>query len=148
MDRTQWAIAPYTEADLQSQVDKAEKLYGAVGKQVVDDVNRVRRRHQRTTSPRRMLEPAKLPAEYAAFGKTPQPWKVTDVIATASLIGGIFGKGGGRRGDSRARACRRSRSGSARRRAAGRGRASARRTIPRRRPRSPSASHTRPGRRS
>ena len=25
----------------------------------------------------------------------PEPWKVTDVIATASLVGGIFGKGGG-----------------------------------------------------
>jgi hypothetical protein len=37
----------------------------------------------------------KMPAEYAAIGKPLQPWKVTDVIATASLIGGIFGKGGG-----------------------------------------------------
>src|SRR5207302_2485152 len=36
-----------------------------------------------------------LPAEYAALGKLPQHWKLTDVIAEASLIGGIFGKGGG-----------------------------------------------------
>ena len=42
-----------------------------------------------------MLDPTKMPAEYAAFGQTPQPWKLTDVIAEASLIGGIFGKGGG-----------------------------------------------------
>src|SRR5204862_4421291 len=41
------------------------------------------------------LDPTKMPAEYAAFGQTPQPWKLTDVIAEASLIGGIFGKGGG-----------------------------------------------------
>src|SRR4051812_19546061 len=36
-----------------------------------------------------------MPAEYAAFGKQPAPWKGTDVIAEASLVGGIFGKGGG-----------------------------------------------------
>ena len=36
-----------------------------------------------------------MPAEYAALGKLPAEWKPTDVIAEASLIGGIFGKGGG-----------------------------------------------------
>ena len=41
-----------------------------------------------------------MPAEYAALGKLPQPWKATDVVAEASLIGGIFGKGGGRELDS------------------------------------------------
>jgi acyl-homoserine lactone acylase PvdQ len=41
------------------------------------------------------LDPTKMPAEYAALGKLPEEWKPTDVIAEASLIGGIFGKGGG-----------------------------------------------------
>ncbi len=42
------------------------------------------------------VNPTKMPGEYAAIGKPgPQDWKVTDVIATASLVGGIFGKGGG-----------------------------------------------------
>ena len=36
-----------------------------------------------------------MPYEYAAIGKTLEDWQGTDVIATASLIGGIFGKGGG-----------------------------------------------------
>ena len=38
-----------------------------------------------------------MPGEYAAIGRPggPEPWKVTDIIATASLVGGIFGKGGG-----------------------------------------------------
>ena len=38
-----------------------------------------------------------MPGEYAAIGRPggPQPWKMTDVVATASLAGGIFGKGGG-----------------------------------------------------
>jgi acyl-homoserine lactone acylase PvdQ len=95
MDRTQWAIAPYTEADLQAQVNNAEKLYGVIGKQVVDDVTQYIAGINQYISEAMLSPAAKLPAEYAAFGKTPQPWKVTDVIATASLIGGIFGKGGG-----------------------------------------------------
>ena len=36
-----------------------------------------------------------MPSEYTALGTLPQPWKLTDVIAEASLIGGIFGLGGG-----------------------------------------------------
>ena len=35
MDRTQWSLAPYTEADLESQITNAGKLYGAEGEQVV-----------------------------------------------------------------------------------------------------------------
>lgn len=94
MDRTQWAIAPYTEADLQRQIDDAPKLYGAEGTRLVrygkDYVDGINAYVNATRT-----DPTKLPFEYGAFGKTPQPWKLTDVIAEASLIGGIFGKGGG-----------------------------------------------------
>ncbi|MGZ6641682.1 MAG: penicillin acylase family protein [Solirubrobacteraceae bacterium] len=99
MDRTQWALAPYSEANLQRQVDDAPKLYGAAGQAVVDDViDYVAGINAYIDAAK--LDPTKLPAEYAAFGKTPQPWTATDVVATASLIGGIFGKGGGRELDS------------------------------------------------
>src|SRR5262249_42782385 len=37
----------------------------------------------------------KLPAEYPALQQTPAAWKTEDVVAIASLVGGIFGKGGG-----------------------------------------------------
>ncbi|MCW2990890.1 MAG: Penicillin amidase [Solirubrobacterales bacterium] len=94
MDRVQWGIAPYTEADLQKQIDNAPKLYGGLGtemvarlKSFVDGIN--------AYIDEAMLNPNKLPAEYAAFGKVPQHWTPTDVIAEASLVGGIFGKGGG-----------------------------------------------------
>jgi acyl-homoserine lactone acylase PvdQ len=94
MDRTQWLIAPYTEADLQSQLEKAPVLYGAKGAQVVEDVeNYVAGINAYVNAA--LLDPNKLPAEYAALGKLPAQWKATDVIAEASLIGGIFGKGGG-----------------------------------------------------
>jgi acyl-homoserine lactone acylase PvdQ len=94
MDEGQWALAPYTEQDLQSQVNAAQSEYGAAGAQVVSDVqNYVAGINAYIGASQ--LDPLLLPGEYVAIGKSPQPWTVTDVIATASLIGGIFGKGGG-----------------------------------------------------
>jgi acyl-homoserine lactone acylase PvdQ len=93
-DETQWAIAPYTEADLQKQIDQGLQRYGADGQKVksgaeafVAGINQY--------IDEAMLDPTKMPAEYAALGKLPQHFTLTDVIAEASLIGGIFGKGGG-----------------------------------------------------
>jgi acyl-homoserine lactone acylase PvdQ len=94
MDRTQWALAPYTEADLQSQVDNADRVYGVAGRQIVADVTDYVAGINAYID-KAMLDPTLLPGEYAALGKLPQHWTITDVLATASLIGGIFGKGGG-----------------------------------------------------
>jgi acyl-homoserine lactone acylase PvdQ len=99
MDRTQWQLAPYTEADLQRQIDDAPRLYGAAGQAVMDDVTAYVQGINDWIA-KAKLDPTLLPAEYAALGRQPEPWKLTDVIATASLIGGIFGKGGGREVDS------------------------------------------------
>ncbi len=41
------------------------------------------------------LDPKLKPAEYSFINKPMEPWKPTDIIAIASLVGGIFGKGGG-----------------------------------------------------
>jgi acyl-homoserine lactone acylase PvdQ len=94
MDHDQWGIAPYTEADLQSQIDGAERLYGARGLRLKQDLASYVAGINAYINQTR-TDATKLPGEYAAFGKLPEPWKGTDVIATASLIGGIFGKGGG-----------------------------------------------------
>ncbi|MCW3064061.1 MAG: penicillin acylase [Solirubrobacterales bacterium] len=94
MDETQWAIAPYTEADLQQQIDQAGPQYGAAGRALVADVQAYVDGINAYIA-RTRLDPTALPAEYVALGTTPQAWKLTDVVATASLIGGIFGKGGG-----------------------------------------------------
>ncbi len=99
MDRAQWQLAPYTEADLQRQIDEAGKFYGKAGRKLVADVKAY------VAGINAYIEDAKanptlMPSEYAALGKLPQPWKPTDVVAEASLIGGIFGKGGGRELDS------------------------------------------------
>src|SRR3954452_3424001 len=94
MDRTQWALAPYTEADLQKQIDLAPKVYGSLGTQLVSRLNEFVAGINAYVA-KTKTDPTKLPAEYAALGSPPTTWKGTDVIAEASLIGGIFGKGGG-----------------------------------------------------
>ena len=59
-----------------------------------------------------------MPGEYAALGhpQGPEPWKRADLVAAASLVGGIFGRGGGNELDagprSSTRSTRASRSGS------------------------------------
>src|SRR3954470_3775657 len=96
-DEDQWSIAPYTEDDLQRQYDQLDDLYGAEGKQIQDDaqdyVDGVNAYIDQAK-----LNPNLMPGEYAAINQPtgPTPWKATDIIATAALVGGIFGKGGGR----------------------------------------------------
>ncbi|HEV7459442.1 MAG TPA: penicillin acylase family protein [Solirubrobacteraceae bacterium] len=95
-DRSQWAIAPYNESDLQRQFDLGNVIYGAQGAQLQQDaLNYIAGINQYISEAK--LNPLKMPAEYAAINRPlgPDPWKVTDLIATASLVGGIFGRGGG-----------------------------------------------------
>ncbi len=94
MDEDQWRQAPYTEADLQLQADRLDDLYGDEGRKLqADAADYVAGVNQYISEAR--LDLTKMPGEYAAIGKPLEPWKVTDIIATASLVGGIFGKGGG-----------------------------------------------------
>src|SRR4051812_24967725 len=78
MDRTQWAIAPYTEADLQQQIDGAERFYGARGLRVKQDLDSYLAGINAYIIEAK-ADPSKLPGEYAALGKLPDPWKGTDV---------------------------------------------------------------------
>jgi acyl-homoserine lactone acylase PvdQ len=96
MDAEQWDVAPYTEQDLQRQIDLADDVYGQEGVQLQRDLGDYIAGINKYIS-EAQLDPTKMPGEYAAIGKPlgPTPWMGTDVIATASLIGGIFGKGGG-----------------------------------------------------
>jgi acyl-homoserine lactone acylase PvdQ len=97
MDRQQWQLAPYTEEDLAAQIDP--QRYGPEGQQVFDDaqayIDGINAYIQDA-----MTNPALMPAEYAAIGKVPEPWELTDIVAEASLIGGIFSVGGGGEVDS------------------------------------------------
>jgi len=96
MDAEQWEVAPYTEADLERQATQLPDFLGADGRQIQRDVSNYIAGINAYIAETR-LDPSKLPGEYAALGhpEGPQPWKEADLIATASLVGGIFGKGGG-----------------------------------------------------
>ena len=52
MDADVWAIAPYTEADLQEQIDKADDLYGAEGAAAPAGPRRTTSPASTSTSPR------------------------------------------------------------------------------------------------
>jgi acyl-homoserine lactone acylase PvdQ len=95
-DQMQWSVAPYTEADLEKQIDLGLKLYGAEGEQVRQDSESYVAGINRYISEAK-LDLSKMPGEYVAINQPagPDPWKTTDLIATAALVGGIFGQGGG-----------------------------------------------------
>jgi acyl-homoserine lactone acylase PvdQ len=96
MDEEQWREAPYTEADLQRQADQLDDLYGDQGRQLQADAADYVAGVNRYIDEAK-LDITKMPGEYAAIGRPlgPDPWKVTDIISTATLVGAIFGNGGG-----------------------------------------------------
>jgi acyl-homoserine lactone acylase PvdQ len=93
-DAGQWGFAPYTEADLQKQLEQAPQLHGQAGQQAVEDVQSYVDGINAYIAAA-SANPALKPAEYSLLNKPMEPWKPADVIAIASLIGGIFGRGGG-----------------------------------------------------
>jgi acyl-homoserine lactone acylase PvdQ len=96
LDAEQWQVAPYTERDLQDQIDRAAS-FGAEGLQLKADLENYVAGINAYIAEAKAFPATKMPAEYAGIGKPEGPdiWKTTDVVATASLIGAIFGKGGG-----------------------------------------------------
>ena len=97
-DEAQWQFAPYTEQDLQHRSTRP-KLYGDAGRRWSTDLQQLRGRDQRLRQSGAVRTRADA-LRVQATGQAPGAWKPTDVIATASLIGGIFGKGGGNELDS------------------------------------------------
>lgn len=94
MDAAQWRFAPYTDEELQAQIDRAPQMYGEEGAQLAADaqayVDGINAYIDAAGS-----DPTLMPSEYAALGTTPDAWTTADLAAEASLIGGIFGRGGG-----------------------------------------------------
>ncbi|MFF4212334.1 penicillin acylase family protein [Streptomyces sp. NPDC001796] len=96
-----WRNAPYTEADLQAQIDNAVAAAGDRGKQALADVGAylagVNAYIDASDSGRYF------PGEYVLTGHkdsitnagTIDHFKVTDLVALASVIGALFGSGGG-----------------------------------------------------
>ena len=93
-DAAQWGFAPYTEADLERQLAEAPALYGQAGQQAVEDIQSYVDGINAYIAAAN-ANPALKPGEYTVFGKPMEAWKPTDVVAIASLIGALFGAGGG-----------------------------------------------------
>ncbi len=98
MDQEQLRSAFYTRAEAQRQLESAAQRYGAEGARLlasadafVAGINAAQNAMCPLGSP---VGPS-CPAEYAALGKKPEKWVRGDVTYVASLVGGIFGKGGG-----------------------------------------------------
>ncbi|MFE7465488.1 penicillin acylase family protein [Streptomyces sp. NPDC057499] len=96
-----WPQAPYTEADLEAQVEYIRTREGERGEQAmadaqayVDGINAYREKSKNGRY---------FPGEYVLTGKIDaitnvgeiQPFKLTDLISIASVVGGQFGGGGG-----------------------------------------------------
>ena len=109
MDQAQLRIAPYTVAQATKQVESVVARYGAEGSKLlkgldamIAGMNAAQRflcngtvgAPQEAGSPGIALGP-KCPAEYAALQRAPRPYTRADIVYIASLVGGIFGKGGG-----------------------------------------------------
>ncbi|MFC7266692.1 penicillin acylase family protein [Streptomyces lutosisoli] len=96
-----WRTAPYTEADLQAQIDSATANAGARGTQALADANAyidgINAYIDASDSGRYF------PGEYVLTGHkdsvtnagTIDHFKLTDLVALASVIGALFGSGGG-----------------------------------------------------
>ncbi|MFE7648937.1 penicillin acylase family protein [Streptomyces phaeoluteigriseus] len=96
-----WRHAPYTEADLQAQIDRATATNGARGRQALADANAylagINAYIDASDSGRYF------PGEYVLTGHKDSitnagsiaHFKITDLVALASVIGALFGSGGG-----------------------------------------------------
>ena len=95
LDRDQLAVAPYREEDLTAQLLRAQEAAGPDAETMRGDllayVEGVNRYIQEA-----LADPGKMPAEYFALQQVPAQWKAEDIVAVASLVGGVFGRGGGR----------------------------------------------------
>lgn len=96
-----WRHAPYTEADLQAQIDNAVATNGERGKQALADVKAYLdgiNAYIDASDKGRTF-----PGEYVLTGHkdsvtnagTIEHFKITDLVALASVIGALFGSGGG-----------------------------------------------------
>ncbi len=96
MDASQVAGAYYTPAEAAAQIDKVVARAGADGPRLLEGVDAF---IEGINDAQSALCPAvtapECPAEYAALQKVPEDWTRADVVYIASLVGGIFGKGGG-----------------------------------------------------
>ena len=96
MDQAQLRSAYYTPAEANAQIAKAAADAGAQGQKLLGGVDAFLagiNQAQHDLCP--ILAAPTCPVEYVALQKVPTDWTRADIVYIASLVGGIFGKGGG-----------------------------------------------------
>lgn len=102
LEQSVWRNSPYTEADLQAQVN-ALRNSGPRGAQLYDDITQYIAGVNAYINACMSARPVNCPGEYVLTGHLdpitnaggPQPFTVTDLIAVSGVVGGLFGGGGG-----------------------------------------------------
>jgi acyl-homoserine lactone acylase PvdQ len=97
MDQEQLRSGFYTEEEAQTQLEETAARFGEEGERMLASLDSFLagiNAAQEQLCPGLVLGP-ECPAEYAALQRVPEPWDRADVVYIASLVGGIFGKGGG-----------------------------------------------------
>jgi acyl-homoserine lactone acylase PvdQ len=112
MDQSQLRLAPYTPAEAEAQINSVATRYGAEGKALLGRLDGFL---AGMNDAEKSLCPGAFdgsvtgsapgdngaafgpdcPVEYAALQKAPALYTRADIVYIASLVGGIFGKGGG-----------------------------------------------------
>ncbi|TDB71409.1 penicillin acylase family protein, partial [Micromonospora sp. KC723] len=101
LEQSVWRTSPYTEADLRAQIEALRTKSGTRGEQLYADVQEYIagiNAYIRTCMANRNC-----PGEYVLTGHLdsvtnaggPKPFQMTDLIAIAGVVGGLFGGGGG-----------------------------------------------------
>src|SRR4051794_2924102 len=95
-DALMWTVAPYTEDELARQVSQRPAGFEQQADELRALLNAYVAGINQYIAEARM-NPTMMPGEYAAIGQMngPDDWKPTDVVATAAVVGAIFGVGGG-----------------------------------------------------
>ncbi len=102
LEQSVWRNSPYTEADLQAQVN-ALAAKGSRGAQLYQDVQSYIAGINAYITHCMAQRPVNCPGEYVLTGHLnaitnaggPVPFTPTDVIAISGVVGGLFGGGGG-----------------------------------------------------
>lgn len=98
MDQQQLRLAPYTPQEAADQLAAGVGRYGEEGERLLRAADAYLagiNAAQDRMCPASLPVGSECPAEYAVLQKKPKPWTRADVVYVASLVGGIFGKGGG-----------------------------------------------------
>ncbi|NUT19118.1 MAG: penicillin acylase family protein [Hamadaea sp.] len=102
LEQSVWRNSPYTEADLQAQVNALQSS-GTRGAQLYTDITQYIAGVNAYINHCMTQSPVDCPGEYVLTGHLdavtneggPVPFKVTDIVAISGVVGGLFGGGGG-----------------------------------------------------